>query len=325
MVSSALNYTSKRTAFRILRMKPKTNIHTAIVTGATGAIGTALISILLDRGINIIALVRSDSPRITNIPQDDKVTLVNCSLSEIKNLKTGIKADAFFHLGWDGTFGEKRNDLKLQVSNIDFTLDAVDLAKKAGCSVFVGIGSQAEYGRTEETMEPDGKLVPETGYGIGKVAAASFMHARCAQLGIRSCWGRLLSAFGPNDGSETLMNYVIRSLLKNESPALTKCDQIWDLLYSKDVAYAMLAMAENGKDGANYVICSGKNMPLRTYIESAKKVIGSTAELRFGARPYNEKQVMRMTGNNQTLMDDTGWAPKYSFEEAVKDYLLTIK
>lgn len=40
------------------------------------------------------------------------------------------KCDVFYHLSWNGTFGDTRNDMPLQVQNIQYNLDAVSLAKK---------------------------------------------------------------------------------------------------------------------------------------------------------------------------------------------------
>lgn len=38
--------------------------------------------------------------------------------------------DVFYHLAWAGTTGTARDDADLQLKNIEYTLDAVELAKK---------------------------------------------------------------------------------------------------------------------------------------------------------------------------------------------------
>ena len=55
----------------------------------------------------------------------------------------------FYHFGWDGTFGNSRNNMYGQNLNVKYALDAVKAAKATGCHTFVGAGSQAEYGRFE--------------------------------------------------------------------------------------------------------------------------------------------------------------------------------
>jgi predicted ABC-type ATPase len=38
--------------------------------------------------------------------------------------------DAFYHFAWDGTYGATRNDLELQIKNVVYSLDSVELAKE---------------------------------------------------------------------------------------------------------------------------------------------------------------------------------------------------
>ena len=48
---------------------------------------------------------------------------VECDLSGLDKLPelvqaTGIKPDVFYHFGWDGTFGDCRNDMYIQNMNV---------------------------------------------------------------------------------------------------------------------------------------------------------------------------------------------------------------
>ena len=66
-----------------------------------------------------------------------------------------VQADAFFHLAWAHTIGAGRNDMPAQIENIRYTIDAVRTAAAMGCRVFVGTGSQAEYGRVDGVLRAD--------------------------------------------------------------------------------------------------------------------------------------------------------------------------
>ena len=147
-----------------------------VLTGATGMIGATLVQVLLKEGAEVWALVRRSSARIRNLPKNEKLHLVDAELNHLDDLMEYMeglpsKADAFFHLGWEGTYGSSRQDLYLQNRNVKNTLDAVHLANKLGCEVFVGAGSQAEYGKCSDKIAPDTPTFPETGYGIGKLCA----------------------------------------------------------------------------------------------------------------------------------------------------------
>ena len=115
-----------------------------IVTGATGCVGSAIVRRALAHGMDVTCIVHEGSKRLSNLPQDEKVKIVECNLSNYGTLNLPDKYDAFIHMAWDKTFGASRDDAESQMRNIQYTLDACRLAKRCGCQVFVGAGSQAE-------------------------------------------------------------------------------------------------------------------------------------------------------------------------------------
>jgi len=151
----------------------KRQIKTAVITGPTGAIGTALCRELAASGIRVYAVCRPDSPRCAAIPKHELIQTVACDLSELAKLPRLIPngADAFYHFAWAKTTGTGRNDMPAQIDNIRYTIDAVDAANALGCQVFVGAGSQAEYGRVEGVLQPQTPCFPENGYGMAKLCA----------------------------------------------------------------------------------------------------------------------------------------------------------
>jgi len=122
-----------------------------IITGATGAIGMALIENLISDGIEVLVFCRHDSKRKERIPRHSLVSVNDCSLEQLATVEneTGKRYDVFYHFAWDGTTGNARNDMYLQNLNVKYSLDAVTVASRFGCHTFIGAGSQAEYGRVE--------------------------------------------------------------------------------------------------------------------------------------------------------------------------------
>lgn len=291
----------------------------AVITGPTGAIGIALIKELIRNNIEVYAVCRPGSKRIARIPVDEKVKVIECALCDIKNLPSRIdkKTDVFYHFAWDGTFGESRNDMELQNNNVKFALQSVKAAKELGCTKFVGAGSQAEYGRVEGVLRPDTPAFPENGYGIAKLCAGQMTRILCGQLGIEHVWTRILSIYGPYDGENTMIMSTIRELLKGGKPALTAGEQMWDYLYSDDVAKAFRMIGEKGKNGATYCLGSGKARPLKEYVEILRDSIDSTLPLGMGERPYGDKQVMYLCADIENLTRDTGFVPETEFGEGI--------
>lgn len=292
----------------------------AVITGATGMLGLALIRKLTAEGYNIYAVTRADSARRKNIPIQKNVKIIECDLSELGRLGEMIpeKCDMFFHFGWTGTFGAARNDAPTQIKNIRYTIDAVNAAHDLGCRVFLGAGSQAEYGRHSEKITPDTPVNPENGYGMAKLCAGQMSRMVCEQLGIKHIWCRIFSVYGPYDGEKTMVTSGIREILEGSRPSYTKGEQLWDYLYCDDAANAFYLAAKNGNDGAVYCVGSGKTRQLREYIEIIRDTINPRAEIGIGDLPYADKQVMHLCADITSLTRDTGFKPEYSFEEGIK-------
>ena len=305
----------------------KTNMKFAVITGATGAIGTALINELIKQNIKVLVLANPDSKRNEQIPKSELVQVVPCGIDEYSSfelaLVQGERFDAFYHLAWAGTFGDARNDKALQELNVKYATEAVELAKKLGCKTFVGVGSQAEYGRKECPLTSELECNPENEYGAAKLKAGNETRELAYKLGMKHIWVRVLSAYGPNDGPNTMIMSTISKLQNGEVPKFTPSEQIWDYLFSEDAAAALALLPSMGIDGKTYVLGSGQGRPLKEYIEELRDVVAPNAKLGIGELPYSENQVMHLCADIRELTTETGWTPQTKFKEGIEKILLS--
>jgi len=288
-----------------------------VITGATGMIGSGLAGCALERDFDVLCIVRKGTSRLDNLPKSDRLKIVYADISEYAALDVSGDYDAFYHLAWDKTYGASRDDAGTQVANIQHTLDAVRLAERLGCKKFIGAGSQAEYGVVTAPLRPDTPVNPQSGYGIAKYAAGKLSRLLCAQLDLQFNWVRILSVYGPSDGAQTLIMYAINELRAGRSPEFTKCEQIWDYLYSDDAARALLAVGDKGVDGKTYPLGSGEGRRLSEYLETLRDVINPAGVLQFGKKEYYPHQPMYLCADISELTGDTGWKPEVSFKEGV--------
>lgn len=293
----------------------------AIITGPTGSIGVALIQKLLEEGMYVYALCRKDSTRLANIPNHENVAIIPCDLSDLGSAKNEVcyPCDVFYHLGWDGTTGTARDDTYLQNLNVKYSMDAVKLAYETGCKTFLGVGSQAEYGRSTTPLTPASPTNPETGYGIAKLCAGQFTRLLCQKYGMKHIWARVFSVYGPYDSSNSMIISAISKMMRGETVALTKGEQQWDYLYSSDAADALYLLTTKGLDGKTYCIGSGVVHPLTHYVEIMRTVLNSEANVQYGAIPYAEKQVMYLCADIRDLVNDTGFTPLVDFRQGIFD------
>lgn len=308
-------------------MEEKRTIRRAVITGPTGTIGTALSRCLVKHGVTVYAVCRPDSPRISAIPHMEGLYVVECEASNLRRLPSLIPGDvdAFYHFAWVHTIGTGRNDMPAQINNIRYTIDAVRAAKALGCKVFLGAGSQAEYGRVEGLLKPDTPCFPENGYGMAKLCAGQMSRTECNALEMDHIWMRILSVYGPGDGEMTMITSTIKKLLIQERPSLTAGEQMWDYLYADDAAKAFYLAAVYGQDGAVYPLGSGQALPLRTYVEMLRDAINPSLALGFGEVPYASNQVMHLQADISTLHVDTGFVPAVSFHTGIRNTIAYIR
>ena len=299
-----------------------------VITGATGAVGTALIAEGIRQNVEMLVICRKASKRRQQIPDHPLVKVLELNMEEYETYQPPegeTPYDVFYHFAWGGTTGDGRNDCEIQEKNIRYALDAAALAKRFGCSAFVGAGSQAEYGRVEGNLNSQTPAFPENGYGMAKLCAGQMTRLYCRQVGMRHVWTRILSIYGPGDGAGSMVMSAIHRLLAGETPAFTKGEQQWDYLYSGDAAKALLLLGEKGHDGGVSCLGSGKARPLADYIGIIRDAIDSRLSVALGAVPYAPGQVMYLCADIAKLKEDTGFVPEVSFEEGIKKTIMWVK
>lgn len=291
-----------------------------VLTGATSMIGVALIKECIENNVQVLAIVRCNSQNIMRIPKSELVDIVECDLENLQEVTfSAYKYDVFYHLAWDFTARKFRDEPYRQNKNVNYTLDAVNLAFKLGCHTFIGAGSQAEYGRTGETaMSPETPINPDIAYGIAKYSAGKLSRLMCRDLGMKHIWTRIFSVYGPYDNDNTMIMYAINKLLAHERPSFTKSEQLWDYLYCGDAAQALYLLGSKGKDKSVYCIGSGAIYPLYNYIYKIRDNINKELAIGIGDREYTENQVMHLCADVTNLIKDTGFQPRYSFDEGIK-------
>lgn len=280
----------------------------ALVTGATGFLGSHLVHLLLAQGDEAAVLVRPASNRGRLADVVDRLTVVEAHLEQLKTARAQIAAfapDTVFHLAWEGVHGADRDEVGRLRGNVQRTLELLDLAADLGCSAFVGLGSQAEYGPAGGVIDEETPLRPTTPYGVGKLAVGLLVEPLARARGTRGVWLRLFSSYGPSDEPSYMIPYVIGALLAGRIPHLTAGDQYCDTLYCTDVAGALRAAAATDGCHGQYVLASGAACTVREIAETIRDTIAPRAALDFGAPARHPGWL----GSHQRLTRDTGWAP----------------
>jgi UDP-glucose 4-epimerase len=129
---------------------------------------------------------------------------------------------------------------------------------------------------------------------------------------------RIFMVYGPGQRDEKkLVPYVITSLLRDESPALSNGTRPVDWVYVDDVVDALLASAgAPGAVGETIDVGSGTLTPVREVVDEIVRLMRPSVELRFGAVPERPNERVRVADAERAgaLLD---WAPRTSLEHGL--------
>jgi nucleoside-diphosphate-sugar epimerase len=287
------------------------------VTGAGGFVGAEIVREALAARHHVIALVRSKNPaRISGFNADIRIADLS-DTPAIAALLTETRPEIVIHSAWEGVGGPNRAG-DVQLDNITTSVALADAAIAAGVQKFVGVGSQAEYGRFDRRIFETDLPNPSMLYGAAKLAALHLTRQRMEAAGKDFAWLRIFSTYGPGDNPNWLIPSALAQLRQGIAPKCTAGTQTWDYLHVNDVARGILAAAVSPQVSGTFNLSSGISTPVRSIIEYLRDQVAPGLDLTFGEIPFSPAQIMCLEGDNSRLKDATGWSPQIAIFDGLK-------
>lgn len=292
-----------------------------LITGGCGFIGGFIARYLAERGRDVLVFDRNITP-CSKIPDKSGATRVEGDLSDrgrLKSIFRDYRPRVVIHTAWEGMTSQTRN-APGQIENLAATNNLLKICAEQGCELFIGFGSQAEYGVHNVRINEDTIPHPHTFYGAYKLAAGLIGRLYAAAHGFGYAWLRLFSAYGPTMNQNYILPYVINSFLRNSSPSLTRCEQRWDYLYVKDIPPLVEKVIDSGAHSCDiYNLCSGSSCLMKEIVLTIQAITGASAEPGFGDIPYRKEGLFFLEGDNSKFIDAFGWTELTSMGEGLKE------
>lgn len=238
-----------------------------LVTGATGFLGAALVELLLARGYDVRATVRSPE-RAAILPE--VVERAPADLADEDALARAMDGcEGVFHLAaaLGGSLAEARE------YNAEGTRRVLRAAVRAGVRRVVHTSSSAAIieasGLVSEQAANHTALVDP--YSVTKAEAEGMVFAAVRE-GLDARIVNVLNAYGPSPRGPISYNLLLRAAFRDELGSVVDAPVGWVL--AEDVALGHLLAYEHGQPGKRYVLC-GEVAPFSVFLNRALARWGS--------------------------------------------------
>jgi GDPmannose 4,6-dehydratase len=304
----------------------------ALVTGLTGQDGSYLAEFLLERGYDVVGMVRRTSiinlDRIEHI--QDRITLVQGDLLDEASLigilrefqpreVYNLAAMSFVPTSWQQPVltGEAT---ALGVTRLLDAIRVVDPTIR-----FYQASSSEMFGKVQEVPQTEKTpFYPRSPYGVAKVYGHWITVNYRESYGLHATSGILFNHGSPRRGLEFVERKISHGVASIKLGRLDKLrlgnlDSRRDLGFAGDYVRAMWQMVQQDKPD-DYVIATGETHSIREMCQVAFGAVGLNYEDHVVSDPrfYRPAEVDLLIGDASKAGKVLGWEPKVGFRELME-------
>ena len=189
-------------------------------------------------------------------------------------------------------------------SNLDILLKIYETTKDLeNLKLVMQFGSGEEYGNIESPFTEIMKEEPVSPYAIAKLLTTNTALMLYKNYNYPICIVRPSNLFGKYQTKDKFIPYILEKLKNNEEILTTFGEQKRDFIYIEDFIDIIQKLLEKSSliRGEVINVGSGTSISLKDIILYLKEKLNSTSEIKFGAIPYRENEMMNFCLNISKL------------------------
>jgi GDP-4-dehydro-6-deoxy-D-mannose reductase len=191
----------------------------------------------------------------------------------------------------------------------------------AGGIVLV-VSSSLVYKPQRTPLREDAAVAPTGTYGLSKVFVEALVPHFRHRLDVRIA--RTFNHIGPGMSGDLMFPSLLRRVrdLPPDARGLVMrgTDSMRDFVDVRDVVDAYEAiLGFEGDDPHCFNVCSGVARSIRSIAEAVLAINNRSCEVRFESVPTSSDDTSFMIGDHTRLSECTGWAPRYSIEQTIRE------
>jgi nucleoside-diphosphate-sugar epimerase len=290
----------------------------ALITGATGFIGSRLAIRLVQENWAVHVLIREDSSlsELTSIAEKIKTHIYNGKTESLIEIVKDISPDIVFHIASLFIARHKSEEINALIdSNLKFPTQLLEAMAVNNVKYFINTGTSWEYYASNEYN-------PVCLYAATKHAFESIIEYYVQVHELRCITLKLFDTYGAADPRKKIISLLSRVANSSESFAMSPGEQEIDLVYIDDVIDAYLLVSNEVinmlPENISYDISSNSPITLKQLVVEFEKASGKILNVSWGALPYREREVMKCSRKLNLIH---GWAPKINLADGLKNVL----
>ena len=293
----------------------------ALVTGATGMMGSHLVRRLLRDGAEVLVFARPGSNTIRLNDVIDACKIVNGDLSDPISIAEAVgaaKPDFLFHFA--STFFNpptlsNQTHYAVNVLGTQALLESVRAFPDTRF-VFAGSGSACAGGDGVKETDPPN---PSTVFGATKACASVTGQSYARIFGLSFVEVRFFMPFGPWERPGRLLPYTILKALAGEDVDIGDGLQERDFVFIDDAIEATIRAAiADVAPGTVINIGGGKGRSIAHAAQMVLDLMGNPVALKIGARQTRADEIWKYSADISTAKSVLGWTSSTPFRDALR-------
>jgi dihydroflavonol-4-reductase len=280
----------------------------ALVTGASGFVGSAVARALLARGLHVRVLMRPTASR-SNIADLDCEPVLGDMRDETSMVSAMEGARYFFHVAADYRLWAP-DPREIERNNLQGAQASMGAALKCGVERVIYTSSVAALKPGPSAVDETSRHTPQSvigAYKRSKLVAEREVERLVREAGLPAVIVAPSTPIGPRDIKPTPTGRIIVEAATGKMPAFV--DTGLNLVHVDDVAQGHLAALDRGKIGENYIL-GGEDVSLQTMLGDIAALAGRRApRIKLPRAPlfplaWGAEAVARITGKEPLLTAD---------------------
>lgn len=244
-----------------------------LVTGATGNLGNAIVTELIESNREVRCLVRNVEYASNIFPST--VELIQGDLTDEKSIQSAMKdVKTVFHSGGIPEQWKKDIDIFERVNTLG-TKFLIEAALKNNVSRFIYTSTQDVFdlamNQFDETTINSG--LKNSAYEKSKVLAQALIDKAVKERGLPAISLHPVAIYGPCVSKPTGMTRLIDELINNKIPTLLKGG--FPVVFNKDAAKAHILAEQKSPIGEKYIL-TDEYYTLKEIVKKANHIYPST-------------------------------------------------